>query len=386
VSPTLLRLFYALQLASIAALIPLLGGRFEQAGLSGGTIGFLMAMLPLGRLIATPLWAFVADRYQLAGVILRLACVTSAAAGVVLARAESVLVIAAAMFIFASLRAPIGAILDSFVMNELHRTGQPSSEYGRIRLFGSLGFVVSVVLASWLERFGVPSHWLADLTLVMAAVLAFRFPLAGQGGPAPVLPALRALVQQPFLIPLLLGGAFQALTLSVYDTFLSVHIAALGLPSVVVGACVGIGVAGEMALMAFGRGIFARISPATALLLAAATGVPRWLLTAVATDPAVLVLAQALHAVGFAAFWLAGVQRMAEASPPHITASAQSLWGASTYGLGALVGAILAGAVLGEWGSESIFFLLAGCATLATLCALWMRAVDDQRSTRFRDN
>lgn len=365
-----------MQLASIAALIPLLGARFERAELPGTSIGMLMATLPLGRIIATPIWAFLADRYQVAGLVLRVACVASAVAGFVLARSTSLPVLGASMLAFAALRAPIGAILDSFVMAELRREGKSLSEYGRTRLFGSLGFVLAVVAASWLERWQLPSHWLADAALVVGAVLSFRFPIAGQGGPAPVLPALRALLRQPFLVPLLLGGAFQALTLSVYDTFFSVHIEALGLPSVVVGACVGVGVAGEMLLMGFGRSFFARMAPATALLLAAGSGIPRWIVTAYATDPAILVLAQSLHAIGFGAFWLAGVQRLAQAAPQQIAASAQSLWGSATYGFGALLGAVLAGTVLSEVGSSGIFLLLTGFSVLATLCALWMRRVD----------
>lgn len=372
----LLRLFYAMQLASIAALIPLLGARFERAEVPGTSVGLLMATLPLGRILATPIWAFLADRYQVAGLVLRVACVASAAAGFVLARSTSLWVLGVSMLAFAALRAPIGAILDSFVVDELRREGKNLSEYGRTRLFGSLGFVLAVVGASWLDRWGVPSHWLADAALVFGAVLSFWFPVGGQGGPAPVLPALRALLRQPFLVPLLLGGAFQALTLSVYDTFFSVHIEALGLPSVVLGACVGLGVAGEMLLMGFGRSFFARLSPATALMLAAASGIPRWLITAYATDPAILVLTQGLHAVGFGAFWLAGVQRMALAAPPHIAASAQSLWGSATYGFGALLGALLAGTVLSEVGSSGIFLLLTVFSALATLCALWMRRVD----------
>ena len=48
------RLFYVLQLGSMAALLPLLGGRFEAAGFDGLTIGGLMATFPLGRLLAAP--------------------------------------------------------------------------------------------------------------------------------------------------------------------------------------------------------------------------------------------------------------------------------------------------------------------------------------------
>lgn len=370
------RAFYVLQLASMAALLPLLGGRFEAAGFDGVTIGLLMGMLPAGRLLAAPLWAYVADRHRIAGLVLRASALGSALAGMVLARSESVGALAIALFCFSAIRAPIGAVLDSFVLRALHDAGRPAQDYGRIRLWGSLGFVVGVLAAGAWDRVGLPPHLLADATLLGSAALAFLYPWRGQGGPAPILPALRELAAQPFLVPLLLTGALQALTISVYDTFYSVHVAALGLPSWVVGASVAAGVVCEVAVMAAGRPLLLRLGPARGMLLAAASGVPRWLVTAWAPDPALLIAAQALHGVGFGVFWLSGVQRMAQASRAEIGASAQSLWAASTYGAGALVGAALAGVARRSLGSAGIFLVLTAVSALATLTAVWFARRD----------
>ncbi len=370
------RLFYVLQLASMAALLPLLGGRFEAAGFDGLTIGGLMATFPLGRLLAAPLWAILADRYRVAGLVLRLSSILSGLAGMALARAESIPALAVAIFVFAATRAPIGSVLDALVLGRLSALGRPTAEYGRIRLWGSLGFLGGVLLASnWAET-GLPTHLLADGALLAAAVVSFGFPLRGAGGPAPILPALRELAEAPFLVPLLVTGALQALTMSVYDTFFSVHVAALGLPEGVVGASVALGVGFEVLLMSFGRPFLARVGPARGMLLAALSGLPRWVVTATVADPVVLVATQALHGIGFGFFWLSGVQRMAQAARPEIAASSQSLWAAATYGFGALLGAGLAGLARRELGSEGIFWMLAGVSLLASLSALWLWRVD----------
>ncbi|MBM4369407.1 MAG: MFS transporter [Deltaproteobacteria bacterium] len=368
----LLRLFYGLMLGSLAALIPLLGGRFEREGLDGVTIGLLMALLPLGRLLSVPLWAWWADRYQAAGLVLRVSCVASAAAGMVVARAESVWALGLAMFLFAAMRAPVGAITDVFVMESLRSRGRPLAEYGRVRLFGSLGFMVGVLLAS------VPfsGHWLSDASLVATAIVAFAFPTRGAGGPAPVWPALVALVRQPWLLPLLLAGCLQAFTLSVYDCFLSVHVAALGMPEWVVGAAFAVGVACEIALMAWARPVLGRLGPAGGLFLAAAVNVPRWALTAWTSDPVVLVGVQVIHGVAFGAFWVSGVQRMAQGAPVQVAASAQSLWSAASYGVGSLAGQALAGEARELGGTAAIFEMLACVSVLATVAAGWLWRVD----------
>lgn len=360
----------------MAALLPLLGGRFEAAGFDGLTIGGLMATFPLGRLVAAPLWAVLADRYRVAGLVLRLSAVLSGAAGMALARAESIPVLAGAIFIFAATRAPIGAVFDALVLGRLSELGRPTAEYGRIRLWGSLGFLGGVVLASNWAATGLPPHLLVDGTLLAAAGVSFGFPLRGACGPAPILPALRELAASPFLLPLLVTGALQALTMSVYDTFYSVHVAALGLPVGVVGASMALGVGCEVLLMVVGRPLLRRLGPSRGLLLAALSGLPRWLVTATATDPAVLVATQSLHGFGFALFWLSGVQRMSQAARPEIAASSQSLWAAATYGFGALAGAGLAGLARREFGSDGIFWMLAFVSLLASMSAVWLWRVD----------
>jgi PPP family 3-phenylpropionic acid transporter len=107
--------------------------------------------------------------------------------------------------------------------------------------------------------------------------------------------------------------------------------------------------------------------------------IPRWLIMANSTDATVLVAAQVLHGVGFGAFWLAGVQRMSRGARPAIAASAQSLWAAGTYGIGALVGAGLAGWARAELGSAGIFTMLAVVSVLASFAALWLVIVDGRR-------
>lgn len=372
-----LRLFYFLQLASIASLLPLLAGRLEAAGVSGLTVGGLLALLPLGRLLAAPLWAAVADRYRLGGAVLRVSTGLSAVAGLALCRAESVPALAVALFVFSATRAPIGSVLDAFVLDGLRAAGRPATDYGRIRLWGSCGFLAGVYLASEVEALSLPMHIVSDVTLVGGFLLSFAFPWRGEGGPAPVLPALRELVGERFFVPLLLAGGLHALSMSVYDTFYSLHIQSLGLGPRVVGLSVALGVGLEVLLMAAGRPLLERLGPARCLLLATLTGLPRWALTASLTDPVWLVAVQALHGIGFGAFWLAGVQRMSRGARPEIAASAQSLWAAGTYGVGALVGAVVAGWARSELGSTGIFWMLTVVSGLASLAALWLVRVDE---------
>lgn len=371
-SLTLLRVYYFVSLGALAAVVPLLGGRLEAAGLSGHAIGALMAMLPVARLLSAPLWAWLADRWQMAGVLLRVGCAMALAGGVILMKAADPVFGAVGLFVFAAGRTPVGPLVDTVILRALSAPGRDPRDYGKVRLWGSIGFLVCAVVAAKLADAGVDALWLGVGLLALTFALTLPFPTRGSGGPAPIGPALTALAKQPFLVPLLATGALQALTLSVYDTFFSAHIQALGLPSVVTAYALAVGVTCEVAVMWWGRPLLARLGAPRALVLAAAAAIPRWWLTSLTADPVLLVVIQVLHGVSFGVFWIAGVQLMAERAPPQVSASAQSLFSTASYGVGALLGAVLAGAVRATWGTGAIFqaLTLVSCGSLA--CAVWL--------------
>lgn len=364
--------FYFVSLGALAAVIPFLSARFEAAGLDGHQIGALMAMLPLGRLLSAPLWGVLADRYRMAGTLLRIGCALALGGGIVLLGAENPWVGATGLFLFAAGRTPLGPLVDTFVLQALARPPHDPREYGKIRLWGSVGFLALALAAGRMADAGLDPMLLGVGLLALTLLFSFRFPTRGAGGPAPVGPALVALAKQPFLVPLLGMACLQALTLSVYDTFFSAHVRALGLPSTVTALAVVVGVACEVTVMQLGRPLLARVGTANALLAAAIAAVPRWALTAWITDPVALVAVQALHGVSFGVFWIAGVQMMAERAPAEVSASAQSLFSAASYGVGALLGAVLAGEVRAAWGTGAIFVALTLVSCGATLFAAWL--------------
>ncbi|HNC98347.1 MAG TPA: MFS transporter, partial [Myxococcota bacterium] len=126
----------------------------------------------------------------------------------------------------------------------------------------------------------------------------------------------------------------------------------------------------EVAVMLLGRRLLGMLGVGPAMALAALSGLPRWWVVASSADPGLLIGIQVLHGAGFALFWLAGVQWMAERAPREVAASAQSLLAACSYGVGALLGALLAGTLSQYLGTPAIFYGLMGLSAGASLLAL----------------
>lgn len=373
----LLSAFYGVVLASLGALVPFWGPRLEAHGLSGRELGLVMAMLPLGRLVSSPLWGVLADRYRMAGLLLRVGCAVALVGAVVFYVAESLFGALLAMFLFSFGRTAIGPLLDATVLASLGERGRDRGDYGRVRLWGSVGFMAAVVVAGWLDDRALFDPMLLGVGLLgLTLAMSWSFPRRGEGGPAPILPALREMASEPFLVPFLAIAALHALTLSVYDTFFSVHVHALGLPAMVTSGAVALGVAAEIGVMRAGAWLLGRFGPARLLTLATLVSAPRWVATAFVRDPALLVALQALHGVSFGVFWIAGVQVMATKAPKVLAASAQSLFTAASYGLGALAGALLAGEIRGRFGTTEMFLAMAVFSLGAAVCALWLERVE----------
>lgn len=360
--------------------MPQLGGRLESLGLTGGELGILLALLPAGRLLSAPVWGWLADRYRLAGLLLRVGALLSLLGIILVAYAVNVMEAGVGLLLVAVGRTPLGPLVDAFVVDVLREAGDAGA-YGRIRAWGSVGFLLAALLSGELATRQIDPLLVAVALSAACLALTFEFPARGghwPAKPAPVGPALRALFGQPGFVALLSFGACQALTVNVYDTFFSVHVRALGLPATVTSYAVFVGVGVEVLVMLNGRWILNRLGGRRALLLAAVSAIPRWLLTAWFQTPLWLILTQALHGMSFALFWIAGVEEVARrsrrAQAPFtqgepgsrggagISASAQSVWAASTYGVGALVGAAFAGPIRGEFGTPAVF---AGCALVA---------------------
>ncbi|CCG06689.1 MFS transporter [Pararhodospirillum photometricum] len=241
-------------------------------------------------------------------------------------------------------------------------------DYGRVRLWGSLAFiVVSFALGPVLDRVGsepVPWIILGFLALVLVGLPSLP---SGPRHPRPAPGVWRHHLLAPrFLLFLLASGLIQA-GHATYYTFATLHWRAAGLDGAFIGFLWAEGVAAEVALFFLGRRMVARLGPLGLLGLGAGAGVLRWTLSAFSTEPMVLMGAQVLHAGTFACAHLGAMHFLSQTVPPALANRAQALY--STLCQGVLMGAAMsmAGPVYQAWGGRA-FLLDAGWCALGGLC------------------
>lgn len=366
-----LALIYALALGTLGALFPFLAFELQEAGLSGWRLAFALAAMPIVRLLAGPLWGVLADRFHAARGLLLLSAGGGVAATVLLVLAPAPLK-GMAVAVLSLARSPLESLLDGLALSSL---GGDSASYGRIRRWGSLGFLVAVFLAGLLrDGLGLSPLWFAVGLGGATFGLLLTLPSGEKPPPAPILPALRALAGRPAVRWMLLASSLHFISHAGATTFLAVHLGQLGHSSTLSGATMAFGVLVEVGVMSRPDLLFRRLTPMTVFVAAIALAVPRWLLNAIAHDPVAIVLIQGLHGFTFGAFWLAAVALMTRFAPPHIRMSGQGLLGVMIGGFGALGGMLLGSWTLEVGSSNQMFLGMAVVSALAlpvSLLAAW---------------
>ncbi|MBC7438023.1 MAG: MFS transporter, partial [Bdellovibrionales bacterium] len=246
--------------------------------------------------------------------------------------------------------------------------------YGRVRLWGSAGFLVTVFAAgAWFEHFGM-RHFPAWTALTLAAVLLCTWCLpdtreqvvADSAPKLPVLPVLLEPVVRWFFASLF----FHVMAHFAIYGFLSLYLDSLGYSHGMIGAMWAVSVLVEIVWFSSQGRLLGRLSMPAWLLLCGALMALRMSITAGMGQLLwALLLAQALHAMTFAGHHTACMAMVSQYFPGRLRARGQALFTIIGYGLGGTLGVLAGGAVTTRFGFVTMFWLAGLLGLLATLCA-----------------
>lgn len=247
--------------------------------------------------------------------------------------------------------------------------------YGRIRLWGSAGFLLTVFLAgAWFERFGMhsfPAWAVATLGLVLACT--FLLPDAREQPEAhvrrvrePVGPVLRQPVVRWFFASLL----FHVMAHFAIYGFLSLYLDSLGYSKAMIGVLWAVSVALEIGWFFWQGRFIGRLPMSRWLVVCGAATVVRMAITgAMGWSLAALFLAQVLHALTFATHHTACIAMVSHHFPDRLRGRGQALFTVIGYGMGGVVGVLAGGAIASRFGFPAMFGAATLLAVAATLCA-----------------
>jgi PPP family 3-phenylpropionic acid transporter len=365
--------FYFFHFGLLGLLMPFLPLYLQERGLSGGLIGLLMGSFMGTKLIGPPLMGRWIDRRGDLVRPLRACLVTALLAWLMFMHVQGDRALAVALALFTC---AWNGSLPAFESLTLQRLGpQRISRYGRIRLWGSVGFIVAGLSGTLLlaapERLldGLP---IIALGLVIGMLICGllqheRVSHAPSGGAA----RWRELLRRPGIPGFLLTLFLLHLSHGPYYAFFTLYLEGYGVGRAHIGALWVLGVVAEIGLFWAAPALFARCGLRPLWLAGLLLTALRWLLVAtLAAHPAWLALAQVLHLASFGLCHAVGMSYVYALFPGPLQGRGQALYSALGFGAGGLTGGVLAG-LLWSAGWRGEVYLIATCAAALALIVAW---------------
>ena len=358
--------------------MPYWGVYLDHIGFSAKEIGKLMAIFLATKMIAPNIWAWIADllvaRRGSAMGMVKLATLLTVLIYCLLYFADGFWPVAIIMLGYCVFWNATLPQLEAATLNHI----SDKKQYGRIRLWGSIGFIVTVSLSGLTMDYTGPAAILpfgavALALLFFSSLLMNSHSLQSQAGESAntekacerlnsqtskesdkrLLEVLNARV-----ITLLVLCLLMQLSHAPLQSFMSLYLAEYGYSSFQIGLLWSVGVICEIVVFIFAYRLLAAYSLSALLTFTFLCAAARWLLIGLFPDMAiVVVLTQASHAITFGLYHAVMMQLIDRFFVGATQIRGQALYSSITYGLGGAVGSYLSGYIWSDIGKQELFLL-----------------------------
>ncbi len=246
--------------------------------------------------------------------------------------------------------------------------------YGRVRLWGSLGFLVTVLAAgAWFEKDGMRQFpaW-TFFTMAAVAVSVWLLPNLKEAVPAheervSVMPVLRQRSVQWFFA----AAFFHVLSHIGIYVFFSLYLDALGYSKTMIGLLWALSVVVEIAWFFTQSRWLPLLSLPAWLVLCSAAMALRMGITAQAAHVLLLLLfAQVLHALTFATHHTVCIALLSQHFTGRLRGRGQALYTVVAYGFPGVLGGLAGGLLSTHFGLASVYWACTLTSLLAVVAAL----------------
>jgi len=363
--------FYFFYFALLGGLVPYWSLYLQSLNFSAIDIGYLMSILMVTKMIAPNVWGWLADHHVNRVKIIRLGSLLAVVTFLGLFIDTSFWWIALVMFAFGFFR---NAVLPQFEVITLSFLGDRPHWYSRVRLWGSIGFILAVALiGAWLDYASIDHlpHmllvlgiliWISSLS-VSATKQEQKKTSNGQ-----FLQTLKRKEVVAFFVVCLL----MQLGHGPYYTFFSPYLDSYGYSGTAIGLLWALGVLMEVIAFWYMHKLLPKFGPRNILLFSLVLAVIRWwLIGRFPENVPMLLIAQCMHAATFGCFHAVAIELVRQFFCSTDQGKGQALYSSASFGAGGAIGAVLSGYAWESLGSYNTY-LLASLVSLIALVITWV--------------
>jgi PPP family 3-phenylpropionic acid transporter len=334
-----------------------------------------MSMLQVTRIVGPFSWGWLSDYLSNRIGIIRVCACLAALVFLSIFFLHSYISFFIWMFVLHTILSSQMPLGETATIHALYKDNTFDKRYGRLRLWGSIGFIVMVLAAGELfQRKGIELYpYVGVIVLFALALTTFCLHEPKMERRKMVKGELWIVLLNPDVRWFLISGFFMIFAHAALYVFYSLYLANLGYDKFQIGLFWALGVAAEVIFFYFQNKVLSRLDAEIILQGTFGIGVIRFILIAFLPITSVLILAQLMHAATFAAHHSAATKLLQRWFTGPLQARGQAIMATVSYGLGGTIGGLCAGWIWDLAQPRDVFVVAAFACGLAGMAIQKMR-------------
>lgn len=360
--------FYFFYFASLGALIPSMSPFLKSLNYSPTQIGILIGITMVTKVIAPNIWGWIADHTGKRMSIVRIGCLLAAISFIGIFINQTFVWLAIIMGTFSFFW---NAALPQFEATTFNHLQKESHRYSSIRLWGSVGFILTVVGLGYVFEYTSIAFfpWIVLILLLSIWLVSLLVPESAAGHLPLEHESLRKVLGKPHVAGLLFACFCMQASHGPYYAVYSIYMQSYDYSSYMTGWLWGIGVIAEVIVLLYMQRVFKRFTLRHLLIFSLAIAVCRWLLIASFPEHMwIILLAQAMHAVTFGVYHVTAIQLIHQLFTGRHQGRGQALYSSLSFGAGGAIGSVYSGFAWDYLGRSWVF----GLSVILALLGLWI--------------
>ena len=361
--------FYFFYFSCLGAFLPYWPLYLNDKNFSAYEIGMITGVMIGTKIIAPNLWGWIADKTGLRHRVIQLGTFCSFVIFMFASTIENFASMLTLIFFFSFFW---NASLPQFEAVTMNTLGSSYNKYSQIRLWGSLGFIISVLSLSVItNKFGisvVPLCICFYLFLTWLVTLSIKSPAAISKTHNN---SLMSIVMKPAVVGILISCFLMQLSHGPFYAFFAIYLSENSYNTNLIGIIWSLGVIAEILIFMKISSWIPKYGLQNLFIISFIFAIARWLLISFFADNIILVvIATLFHAITYGMYHAVSISLIHEYFTGELQGRGQALYSSVSFGLGGSIGSFYSGYLWESAGGSTVFLYASLFAFLGFIVSL----------------
>ena len=374
------RLYFLLIFASMGMLMAYMSLHYDQLGFSGIQISTIIVVGSAAVILLAPRYGQLFDRaFNKRSVLIGSLLVMAISLGSI-AWLKAFVPVVLFWTIYRAVQGPFYSTSENLSYSVASKsTERGTSSFGSIRLWGSIGFAVSTLIAGWIyQNYGFTYNTIVFLVLVALSIVVLLlipesvFDISGETKEEhlSLSAVLKLIVNHRFLWLMALALAISDPVQDGIRAFEPIFMQHLGLEAGMIGLANSLSALGEVPFMIYADRVIRKVGLKQIVIIVIVFDIIRRLLVWFFPTAGIVFVTSVLTSVSFTFRLVCSVTLINMLLPKNVTSTANALIGVTMFGVGYMLSNAVSGFIYDRYGNREIYLMGAALCVISLILAL----------------